>query len=350
MHKITVNTSSSYDVIIDNDFIADCGKMIAQKISPCKAAIITDDAVDVLYGGVVEKSLAIAGFEICKIVVPHGESSKNINNFAAILEQLAENQLSRSDIIVALGGGMIGDMAGFSAATYLRGIRFVQIPTTLLAAIDSSVGGKTAIDLTAGKNLAGAFWQPEMVLCDISCLKTLPLGFWLDGMGEMIKYAFAFDSGIVDMINNKPSAENCEELVARCIDIKRKVVEADERDNGERRRLNFGHTIGHAIERCSDFSISHGQAVGIGMVIVTRACVRQGLVRPEVLDKLIETMEHCNMPTECSYSAKELAAVALGDKKRRGNDIFVVIPTAVGDSSIKRIEVSKLEEWIAMGL
>ena len=350
MHKITVNTSSSYDVIIDSDFIADFGKLIAEKIEPCKAAIITDDAVDVLYGHEIEKSLAEAGFECCKIVVPHGESGKNIENLAAIWEQLAENQLSRSDIIVAVGGGVIGDMAGFAAATYLRGIRFVQIPTTLLAAIDSSVGGKTAIDLKAGKNLAGAFWQPEMVLCDIGCLRTLPLGFWLDGMGEMIKYAFAFDGSIIDMINDSPNAENCEELIARCVDIKRKVVEADERDNGERRKLNFGHTIGHAIEQCSDFTISHGQAVGIGMVIMTRACVKRGLVRPEVLDKLMETMAHCKMPTKCEYSAKQLAAVALGDKKRRGKDIFVVIPTAIGESAMKRVAVSELEDWIAMGL
>lgn len=350
MRKITVNASGSYDVIIENGIISDCGKLIAEKLSPCRAALITDDAVDVLYGETVENSLKGAGFDCCKIVIPHGESSKNVTNLAAIWEQLAENRLSRSDIIVALGGGMIGDMAGFAAATYLRGIGFVQIPTTLLAAIDSSVGGKTAIDLKAGKNLAGAFWQPQMVLCDPDCLKTLPNGFWLDGMGEMIKYAFAFDSELAAMIAENPEPDNISELIARCVEIKRKVVETDERDNGERRKLNFGHTIGHAIEQCSQLSISHGQAVGIGMVIMTRACVRQGLVQPELLDKLLDVMKRCGMPTECAFSADELAEAAVEDKKRRGNYIYMVIPVRVGESAMKKLETSQLRDWIAMGL
>lgn len=350
MHRITVNTDKPYDVIIERGAIAKCGKLIAERISPCRAAIVTDDAVNVIYGGIVEKTLAAEKFYVCSIVVPHGEKSKNIENFSMILEKLAENHLSRSDIIVALGGGMVGDLAGFAAASYLRGIRFVQIPTTLLAAIDSSVGGKTAIDLKAGKNLAGAFWQPEMVICDIDTLNTLPLGFWLDGVGEAIKYAFAFDKELIELIKTDTSAAGCENLVARCVDIKRRVVEADEHDNGERRLLNFGHTIAHAIEKCSNFNISHGQAVGMGMVIMTRACVRKGLVRPEVLDKLLEVMEYCKMPIKCSYSADELASAAMDDKKRRGSEMFIVIPTGIGESAVKRIEAAKLEEWIAQGL
>lgn len=350
MHKITVNASGSYDVIIEKGILADCGKMIAEKLPLCCAALITDDSVNALYADTVEDSLISAGFDCCRIVIPHGEGSKNAANLAAIWEKLAESRLSRSDIIVALGGGMIGDMAGFAAATYLRGISFVQIPTTLLAAIDSSVGGKTAIDLSAGKNLAGAFWQPSLVLCDPDCLKTLPHDFWLDGMGEMIKYAFAFDKEMADMIGEKPDFDNISELIARCVEIKRRVVEADERDNGERRKLNFGHTIGHAIEQCSRLSISHGQAVGIGMVIMARACAGRGLLPADVPERLLAVMKRCGMPTECDFTAEELAEAALEDKKRRGNEIFVVVPTAVGESAMKRLDISSLKDWIASGL
>lgn len=350
MQKITVNTAKPYDVMIGCSILAQCGDMIARRVAPCKAAIITDDAVNVLYAPAVEKSLNEAGFESCKIVFSHGETNKNIDTLAYLLDSLAQNRITRGDLIIALGGGVVGDIAGFAAAVYLRGIRFVQIPTTFLAAIDSSVGGKTGVDLAEGKNLAGAFWQPEMVICDVDAIKTLPMEYFLDGVGETIKYGFAFDKELVDILETKDIIENISDITYRCIDIKRRVVEADERDNGERRKLNFGHTIGHAIEQCSKFTISHGHAVGIGMVIITRACVKKGLLHAEVLDRLISIMGKCSLPTGCGYSAYQLSQKALNDKKRRGDNISIIIPTDVGECVVKKIEVSQLADWIAQGL
>ncbi len=349
MQRISVKTSSPYEVLIGRDLIADSGKYALERIKPCKAALITDDSVGELYGDIVEKSFSEAGFNVCRITVAHGESSKNMSVLSEVLEQLAENRLTRSDIILALGGGMVGDLAGFAAAVYLRGIRFIQLPTSFLAAIDSSVGGKTAVDLKGGKNLAGAFWQPEMVICDIDLLGSLTKDIFLDGVGEAVKYGFAFDKGLFDMMSNGID-DKLPEVVARCVSIKSRVVEEDELDNGERRKLNFGHTIGHAIEHCSDFSISHGQAVGIGMVIMTRACVKHQLIGEDALETLIAVMKKCGLPTECKFGAAELCKAALGDKKRRGDKIHIVIPTDIGVCDMKEIAVSELEGWIASGL
>ena len=349
MRKITVKTDNPYDVLIESGLMDSCGELILTRIAPCKAAVITDDSVGALYGERVEASLAKAGFSVCRITVPHGEGSKNMNTLASVLEQLAENQLTRSDIIVALGGGMTGDLAGFAAAVYLRGIKFIQMPTSFLAAIDSSVGGKTAVDLAHGKNLAGAFWQPEMVICDTDALKTLSNDMFLDGVGEAVKYGFAFDKDLLDIMA-QGIGDKLTDVIARCVFIKAKVVEADELDNGERRKLNFGHTFGHAVEHCSNFSISHGQAVGIGMVIVTKACVKRGLIEQNALDTLLSVMEKCNLPTKCGFESSQLAKAALGDKKRRGDKLHIVIPTEIGKSDMLKIDISQLEEWIALGL
>ena len=349
MQRISVKTGSPYEVLIGRGLIADSGKYALERVKPCKAALITDDSVGALYGDTVEKSFSEAGFNVCRITVAHGESSKNMDTLSDVLEQLAQNRLTRSDIVLALGGGMIGDLAGFVAAVYLRGIRFIQLPTSFLAAIDSSVGGKTAVDLKGGKNLAGAFWQPEMVICDIDLLGSLTKDIFLDGVGEAVKYGFAFDKELFEMMAGGID-DKLPEVVARCVSIKSRVVEEDEFDNGERRKLNFGHTFGHAVEHCSSFSISHGQAVGIGMVIMTRACVNHGLIGADALETLISVMKKCGLPTECSFGAAELCNAALGDKKRRGNKLHIVVPVTIGESDMKEIEVAELESWIASGL
>lgn len=349
MKSIWVKTGHPYEILVDKALLAQCGQLIAKKISPCTAAVITDDTVDALYGNVVEASLKSAGYHVCRIVFPHGEPSKNMTTLSTVLEALAENQITRTDFIVALGGGVVGDLAGFAAAVYLRGIRFVQIPTTFLAAIDSSVGGKTAVDLKAGKNLAGVFWQPELVICDCETLKTLPKEYFLDGMGEAAKYGMAFDRTLLPLLRDDVWA-NMIAVITRCITIKSEVVAKDERDTGERRKLNFGHTVGHAIERCSHFSITHGKAVAIGMVIVTRACVKKALIAPECLEYLLETLAVCDLSTFCEYGAKELAQAALGDKKRRGDRLALILPTEVGGCTIQDISVETLPEWIEAGL
>ena len=299
MKSIPVQTARPYEVLVGQGLLAQSGELIAKKAPPCTAAIITDDTVNILFGDAVQASLQQAGFKVCRIVFPHGEASKNMTTLSFVLEQLAGHRVTRTDLIVALGGGVVGDLAGFAAAVYLRGMRFVQLPTTLLSAIDSSVGGKTAVDLAAGKNLAGAFWQPELVLCDSDALKTLPEQYFLDGLGEAVKYGMAFDNTLLPLLQNGV-ASRLPELVARCVAIKAGVVAQDEHDTGERRKLNFGHTVGHAIERCSGFSISHGQAVAIGMVIITRACVKKGITPPETLKTLLDVLTACGLPSTCN--------------------------------------------------
>lgn len=349
MKSVLVQTGHPYEVLVGNGLLAQGGGLIAEKIKPCAAAVITDDTVDILFGSAVEASLKKAGFRVCRIVFPHGEASKNLLTLSAVLEQLAAHQITRTDLIVALGGGVTGDLAGFAAAVYLRGIRFVQIPTTFLAAIDSSVGGKTAVDLAAGKNLAGAFWQPELVICDCETLKTLPEQYFLDGMGEAVKYGMAFDKTLLPLLGDGVSGR-LPDIIARCVAIKAGVVAQDERDTGERRKLNFGHTVGHAIERCANFSITHGQAVAIGMVVITRACVKRGITPPETLKTLLDTLTACGLPAACGYSAEALAGAALGDKKRRGDQLALILPTAVGGCTVWNIAVDALESWIKQGL
>ncbi len=350
MQTISIRTGHPYEVLVGRSILPECGAAVAKVVAPCAAAIVTDDTVDALYGASIEASLRRAGFSVSRIVFPHGEASKNLQTLAQVLESLAQAGLTRSDLIVALGGGVVGDLAGFAAAVYLRGIRFVQIPTTLLAMIDSSVGGKTAVDLEAGKNLAGAFWQPELVLCDTALLSTLPLNYRLDGLGEMIKYGMGFDASLLSMLRSGEWERDPEALVARCVAIKEAVVSADERDNAVRQKLNLGHTAAHAIERCSGFSITHGRAVATGTALVTRACVRRGELPAEALALLEETLDRCGLEKRCHFSAAALAQAAMHDKKRRGNRITLILPDAVGSCRLSPIAVEELESFFADGL
>lgn len=349
MKTITVNASKKYDVIIGDGLLKDAGSICAEKIGICRGAVITDSTVDKLYSKTLIDSLEAAGFSVVKFVFESGEASKNAHTFVDILEFLASSELTRSDCVFALGGGVVGDIAGFAAASYLRGIRFVQFPTTLLAAVDSSVGGKTAIDLCAGKNLAGAFHQPSLVICDYSTLDTLQDEIFSDGCAEVIKYGIINDRPLFELLK-LGFKDNIEEIIARCVANKRDIVEADEFDRGTRQLLNLGHTIGHSIEKLSDFSISHGSAVAIGTVIVTRIAVACGYCKKEDLDEIISMLESAGLPTSCKYTAGELALPALSDKKRNGDSISLVIPYAIGDSRLLKISTNELENYIAKGL
>ncbi|MEI6579117.1 MAG: 3-dehydroquinate synthase, partial [Eubacteriales bacterium] len=269
MQSVKVScTQKSYDVLIGSRMLKNAGDILRDYFSPCSVVIVTDDNVDALYGETVQYSLTCSGFNTSKFVFKHGEHSKNLSVYAKALEFMAQNSLTRSDMVVALGGGVTGDLAGFAAASYLRGVRFVQMPTTLLAAVDSSVGGKTGVNLDAGKNLAGAFWQPSLVLCDCDTLNTLPDDILADGIAEAIKYGMIRDKELFEMLEFGDCISNPEACVARCVTIKGNIVAKDEFDNGERQLLNFGHTLAHSIEKLSDYKISHGHAVAIGMVIV----------------------------------------------------------------------------------
>ena len=252
--------------------------------------------------------------------------------------------ITRSDALVALGGGVCGDMAGFAASCYLRGIKFIQIPTTFLAAIDSSVGGKTAVNLDCGKNLMGAFYQPSLVICDIDTFKTLPDEVFADGIAEAVKYGVIFDKALFESVSRDKSLWNLTETVKRCVEIKADIVNADERDTGIRQLLNFGHTIGHAVEKNSDYEITHGHAVSIGMVIVA------GFVDNSIADEIAGVCIKHNLPVWCRYSAEQLFAVALSDKKRTGDYITLVVPEKIGKCVLKKIPASELAGCIEKGI
>ena len=267
-----------------------------------------------------------------------------------LFRSLTRDNLTRTDVILALGGGVTGDLTGFAAATYLRGVPYLQLPTSLLAAVDSSVGGKTAIDLEAGKNMAGAFYQPVAVLCDTDALRSVPEEQWAEGMAEVIKYGMLDSPALLKELAEQDVMENLESIVAQCVAMKRDIVERDEFDVADRQLLNLGHTVGHAIERCSNYAVSHGRAVAMGMAVVTRSAVRQGLCSPDVLEVLVQLLDRYHLATATAYDAKELCQRALGDKKRTGNTITIVVPVAVGKSELRTIPVEELEGFIEKGL
>ena len=345
MRTVRVEASRSYDILIGRSILKSCGALIAQAVRPCTAALITDDTVDALYAGMVTSSLEAAGFRVCKFVFPHGEQSKTLYTLGDILEAMAENQLTRGDIVVALGGGVTGDMAGFAAAVYARGIRFVQIPTTLLAAVDSSVGGKTAVDLKAAKNMAGAFCQPSLVLIDCDVLEKLPAELVGDGAAEIIKYGVLADKELFEQMRRGELMTRLEQIVERCVCIKRDIVAEDEFDTGRRQILNLGHTLGHAVEKDSEFTVSHGRGVAVGMMLIAKAAWKKGYAGEDLTGALAQTLKAYGLPVQYECSAERLAQIALVDKKRRGGEITLIVPRRIGECDMVKVPVEELTEW-----
>lgn len=350
MHKVHVQVNKPYDVLIGSGLLKDAGTLIGSVISPCRAAIITDDTVDALYGEKLQYSLQNAGFSVCRTHFQHGEEHKNLQTYAFLMDFLCENQITRADIIVALGGGVVGDTAGFAAATYLRGVRFVQVPTTLLAMVDSSVGGKTAVDLPHGKNLCGAFWQPALVVCDTDTLNTLPAETYTDGLAECLKHGVLKDESLFKLLAAKDARANINEIVARNVAIKADYVMQDERDTGLRQQLNLGHTLGHAVEKLSNFTITHGQAVAIGMVYAAKIAQKLDLCDASVPNRIENALRHAGLPTSAPYSAEEIARVALGDKKRMGDTLRMVLPQKIGQCTLHNVPVDALQQIISLGV
>lgn len=350
MHTISVHTAPAYEVEVGAGLLDQCGQRIRAIMSPCRMAVITDSNVAPLYLERAAASLRDAGFEVSTHIFPAGEPSKNLHTLSDLLESLAAAQLTRADCVAALGGGVTGDMAGFAAATYLRGIRFVQLPTTLLAAVDSSVGGKTAVDLKAGKNLAGAFLQPAAVLCDTGCLKTLSPEVLADGAAEAIKTGVLAGESLFSLFEAGKLADDPETIIAQCVAYKAGVVERDEKEQGERKLLNLGHTVGHGIERCSGYTIPHGHAVAAGAVIMARAACKLGWTDETTVKRITACMAAANLPTGTDFSAQELAQAALADKKRAGDSITLVIPEKIGGCILKKVPVSELLPIISAGL
>lgn len=342
--KITVNASKSYDILIGNGLLDNIGEIFKRRFSVKKIAVITDDKVDNLYGIKVVNALKESGFAVSKFVFLNGEKSKNINTYAQILRFLAKEQISRTDLIVALGGGVVGDITGFSASTFNRGVPFVQIPTTLLSQIDSSVGGKTAIDLEEGKNLVGAFYQPSLVLCDINTLSTLNEQDFSCGMGEGAKYAI-LDSKIFELVKND---FDLLDFIYLCIDYKRQIVEQDEFEKGNRKLLNLGHTLAHGIEKLSGYTILHGNAVAKGLKLILLASKKHGFIDEKTFNDCILVVKKCvgeNVDIDCEYDISDLVKVAMLDKKRDGDFINVIMVKGVGDCTIEKVKVDELSEY-----
>lgn len=347
MRTVHVSTGKPYDIFIERGIIDCCGEYIRRLSNAEKVTVITDSNVAPLYQWGVLNSLEKANFEVKTHIFKAGEESKNLNTISEMYKTLADFRMTRKDVVLALGGGVTGDMAGFAAATYLRGIDFIQIPTSLLAQVDSSVGGKTGVDLPQGKNLVGAFHQPIAVLIDPNTLDTLSDAYVSDGMAEIIKYGCIKDAEFFNNLANENALDHIEDVIERCVSIKRDVVNRDEREKGERILLNFGHTLGHAIEKIYNFKgISHGMAVAIGMVLISKAGEKAGLTEQGTADKISDLCLKYGLPTTDSATFEDMAKAAAGDKKTSGSSINLVLLSKIGDSFTKQIKISELLDFI----
>ena len=351
MEKVTVTASRTYDILIGDGLIDQVGLLMAERFDRCRAAILTDDRVAPLYARRVAASLEMAGFEPCLYAFPNGEASKTMATLSDMLEFLGAQRMTRGDLVVALGGGVPGDMAGFAASVYARGMRFIQVPTTLLAAVDSSVGGKTAVNLAAGKNMAGVFAQPALVVCDTAVLRALDDALIADGAAEIIKYGVLADRDLFETMRVGALRQKLSQIVKTCVTIKRDIVAADEFDEGARQLLNLGHTLGHAVEKCANYTMTHGHGVAIGMAMIARAARAKGYLEDDSLvASLTEALTVNALPTEPPFGAAELADAALSDKKRRGGRITLVVPRAIGRCELVTVPVDELIGWAEAGV
>lgn len=344
MKTVTVQASKTYSIKIGSGLLSTIGEEAKKLGKARKICIVSETRVFPLYGKTVQKSLENAGFDVVTFVFPAGEESKNAQVYLELLNFLALNKLTRTDMIAALGGGVVGDLAGFAAATFLRGIRFIQLPTTLLAAVDSSVGGKTAIDLPAGKNLVGAFCQPSLVLCDTDTLNSLPEDIFRDGCAEVIKYGILYDPPLFSHLEKNGLSFDREAVITRCVELKRDVVMEDEFDTGARMKLNLGHTIGHGVESRSNFELSHGKSVAIGTAIVARAshCADTG--------RIVDILKQFGLPVSTEYPPEDIYSYTLSDKKRTGGTVNLILPRTIGHCDIVPTPVETLKSFIEAGL
>ncbi len=344
MEALTINTKPAYRVLLGRELLERAGELSREALRGRRVLVVSDDNVAPLYLERVRESYARAGFAVDEYVAPHGEHAKSLNTLSDLLERAAALGLTRADAMVALGGGVIGDLTGLAAALYMRGIELVQLPTTLLAMVDSSVGGKTAVNLAAGKNLCGAFYQPRLVLCDTGALATLPREIYAEGMAEVIKYGAICSPWILDELAR---GGDLTAVIRECVRIKGDIVERDERDLGLRQLLNFGHTFGHAIEKLSDFGMYHGEAVSVGMLIAARVAQAQGWCADDVYGELHALLSAQSLPLTTRFTAAEIAAHAMSDKKKQGARLTLVLPERRGSCALREIAASELEALMA---
>ena len=341
---LNIQTDRPYDVYVENGVLQRAGELIKPLFKAGgKAMVISDSNVYPLYGEQVRKSLVRAGFEGHSFVFPAGEQNKQLSTVMQMYAALAEHGFTRSDFVVTLGGGVAGDMGGFAAATYLRGIDFVQIPTTLLSQVDASVGGKTAVDLPEGKNLVGAFHQPRLVLADPETLTSLPDEFFTDGMGEVVKHGCILDPVLFDALERGAVLDRMEAMIARNVACKKMLVEEDARDKGRRMLLNFGHTFGHGIEKLSGFSeISHGRAVAIGMVMAAEVGESLHVTPKGLSERIRNVLQAYGLPTESPYSFSEVMEAAALDKKTFGKQLNLILLEDIGKAVVHPVDRSYL--------
>ncbi|MBE6020783.1 MAG: 3-dehydroquinate synthase [Clostridiales bacterium] len=342
MKKFEINVSQKYNYYIERGILDELGSMLRENFGPCKIIVVTDDMVDSIYGNRVAVSLTKAGFKTISYVFERGEQSKNFFVLNDLLEFMAENYITKKDILVSLGGGVVSDVSGFAASVYSRGIRYVQVPTTFLSAIDSSVGGKTAVNIKAGKNLIGSIYQPSMVVCDPDTFDTLEPVVYAQGTAEAIKLGIIGDKRMFARLSKATFHRNIEDLIESCVKIKADIVVEDEFDEGGRQLLNLGHTFAHSIEKNSKYKISHGSAVAMGLAMASNAAAARGICKPEVYEKINEALIRNGLNTKCRISPEKIAEGMLNDKKRRGDILNMVFPKKLGKCEIFPIPVDEV--------
>ena len=355
MNTISVDlTSDSYQIYVGHHLLAQAGKLMRSHTSGSKILLVTHPDLNKLFGTELLTSLESAGYSVTTATVSTGEHAKSFESYQKLVSVLAEHRFTREDIVVGLGGGVIGDLAGFVAATYMRGCALVHIPTSLLAMIDSSIGGKTAIDLPFGKNLVGAFYNPRAVIVDLELLNSIPAPLLQDSCGELIKYGVLSGQ---DLFNKIFLARNlvqvidvsCRQgLIQACIEIKKSVVEADFKEAGSRKLLNLGHTLGHAIETLSNFELGHGSCVAAGTAMMAKACTKLGLCSYEDAKSITELTQSYELSTSTSFDVEELYSAALHDKKSHADSIDVALIYGIGDVRIERKSFAELKQLIEL--
>lgn len=345
MPQLTVNIPGrEYDIHIENGLFDKADALLSPFVGGRKVCVLSDENVFPLYGEKIVQSVRSAGGTAFDVVVPAGEGSKSFSALEEVTRSIIGNDFTRSDVVIALGGGVIGDLGGLCASVVLRGVKLIQIPTTLLAQVDSSVGGKTAINIPEGKNLVGTFYQPSLVLIDTNTLKTLPEREVACGMAEVIKYAAIRDAGLASRLSD--GSFEIEEVICRCCAVKAHIVENDERDTGERMLLNFGHTLGHAVENYLGYGVlSHGAAVAIGMCSITKWSEKEGITKKGTYEYLRALCEKYNLPTEECDLDKMTSALS-HDKKRSGDNISIVLIKEMGEGFYKKVPIYRLSEIV----
>lgn len=350
--ELDINTSKNYKIKIGRGLLNNISLFLKKYRDNCNIVLITDDIVNSLYVDKVVENLSKNGFNPHRFIIENGEKSKNLNTVTDILNFLADNNINRNDIILAIGGGVVGDISGFVASIYLRGIDYIQVPTTFLSSIDSSVGGKTGVNLDKGKNLVGSFNHPLEVICDVDTFKTLDKEIFSEGVAEAIKYGILFDKALFNRLATSELHQNShdlEEIISTCVNLKAKIVQSDEFDKGNRQLLNLGHTIAHSIEKNSNFTIHHGIAVAIGTAIITKASEVKSIGQKGIYNKVKNCLLENNLPIEIEYTTEDIYKYIKYDKKVSGDFINLIVPIDIGYCKLYKLNLNEVYDFIKVG-